>query len=68
MVLPTVNKKSRCLECVFFLPDIEGQVGCAAFLHNIPKKYLEGSAVHTRPDPGQIGDAVFTPKPLYKTR
>lgn len=48
MKLKEVNKKSCCLQCVFFLPDVEGQVGCAAFLDNIPKKYLDGSAIHSR--------------------
>ena len=68
MKLKEVNKKSCCLQCVYFLPDVEGQVGCAAFLDNIPKKYLDGSAIHSRPEPGQIGSAVYTPKPELPTR
>lgn len=68
MKIKKVNKRSCCLRCRYFLQDPPGPVGCAAFLDNIPKKYLTGSAVHTRPDPGQIGSAVYTPKPELPTR
>lgn len=64
MKLKEVNKNSCCRRCIYFLADVEGRgVSCAAFLDKIPKKYLDGSAVHRKKEPGQIGDAIYTPEP-----
>lgn len=70
MKLKEVNKNSACRRCLYFVPDPDGLgVRCAAYpFGNIPKKFVSGEKVHDKKEPGQTGDAVFSPEVEYMTK
>jgi len=64
MKFSEINVNSCCRRCIYLIKDFDGRgVSCSAFLDKIPKKFLDGSAVHNKKEPGQVGDAIYTPEP-----
>ncbi len=49
--------KSKCADCKHF---VLLDYNCEAFPDGIPTHYLDGSQIHDKVHPGQIGTTVFT--------
>lgn len=62
-----LNMDSCCARCLWLVPDPDGLgLRCAAYpLGNIPNKFISGKKIHTKVQPGQSGDFVFTPETEY---